>query len=129
MIATVVFFAEEGMLKGVLMGDVRAAAMHEGAREVFVRARAWFKDMELVCGERSSLQEGAKETGSLGRIQGGCWGRRRVARFAFIPESSLCLWYCFSKSGARTRSAGSHVLLLSGLPFHLMRYYNILEHP
>ena len=129
MIATVVFFAEEGMLKGVLMGDVRVAAMHEGVREVFVRARAWFKDVELVCGEWSSSQEGAKETGSLGRIQGGCWGRQRVAWFAFIPESSLCLWYCFSKSGARTRSADSHVLSLLGLPFHLMRYCNVLEHP
>ena len=32
MIATVVFFAEEGVFKGVLMGDVRAAAMCEGTR-------------------------------------------------------------------------------------------------
>ena len=32
MIATVVFFAEEGVLKGMLMGDVGAAAMREGVR-------------------------------------------------------------------------------------------------
>ena len=32
MIATVVFFTEEGVLKGMLVGDVRAAAMCEGAR-------------------------------------------------------------------------------------------------
>ena len=30
MIATVVFFTEEGVLKGVLMGDVWMTVMHEG---------------------------------------------------------------------------------------------------
>ena len=32
MIATVVFFTEEGVLEGMLMGDVWATAMHKGAR-------------------------------------------------------------------------------------------------
>ena len=32
MIATVVFFTEEGVLKGMLVSDVGVAAMHEGAR-------------------------------------------------------------------------------------------------
>ena len=32
MIATVVFFAEKGVLKGMLVGDVWATAMREGVR-------------------------------------------------------------------------------------------------
>ena len=56
-----------------------------------MRARAQLEDVEFVCSEQSSLQEGVKEAGSLGRIQDGCWGHWRVAQFAFIPESSLCL--------------------------------------
>ena len=32
MIATVVFFAEEGVLKGVLVSDVWVTVMREGAR-------------------------------------------------------------------------------------------------
>ena len=32
MIATVVFFTEEGVLKGVLVSDVQVAAMCKGAR-------------------------------------------------------------------------------------------------
>ena len=55
MIATVVFLAEECMFKGMLVGDMQAAAMHEGAGQVFVGTRAWFKDMELVSGKGGSL--------------------------------------------------------------------------
>ena len=51
MIATVVFFTEEGMLKGMLMGDVWTAVMCEGMRQVFVGAGAWFKVMEFVGGK------------------------------------------------------------------------------
>ena len=72
MIATVVFFTEEGVLKGVLVGDVQMAAMHEGTRQVFVRTGTWFKVMEFVGGEGGSMEETAKEAGSLGRIQDGC---------------------------------------------------------
>ena len=54
MIATVVFFAEEGVFKSVLVGDMWMAAMHEGTREVFVRTGAWFKVVELVGSERGS---------------------------------------------------------------------------
>ena len=90
MIATVVFFAE-GVFESMLMGDMGVTAMCEGGRQVFVRARAWFKDVEFVGGEQSGSQEGAKEAGWLGRIQDRYWGCWRVARFAFIPESSLCL--------------------------------------
>ena len=51
MIATVVFFTEEGVFKGVLMGDVQVAAMHERVRQVFVRAGAWLEVMEFVGSE------------------------------------------------------------------------------
>ena len=51
MIATIVFFTEEGMLEGVLMGDVRAAVMHEGTGQVLVGAGAQFKVMEFVSGK------------------------------------------------------------------------------
>ena len=54
MIATVVFFAEEGMLEGMLMGDVWTAVMHEGTGQVFVGAGAQFEVVELVGGERGS---------------------------------------------------------------------------
>ena len=91
MIATVVFFAKECMFEGMLVGDVQAAAMCEGTRQVFVRTGAWFKDVEFVGSEGGSSQEGAKEAGLFGRIQDGCWDCWRVIRFAFIPESSLCL--------------------------------------
>ena len=56
-----------------------------------MRARAWFEDVELMCGERSSLQEGTEEARLFGRIQDGHWGCWRVIQFAFIPESGLCL--------------------------------------
>ena len=72
MIATVVFFAEEHMLKGMLMGDVQMTAMCEGVREVFVRARAQLEDMEFVGCERGSLQERVEEAGLFWGIQDGC---------------------------------------------------------
>ena len=91
MIATVVLFAEECMFKSVLVSDVWVAVMHEGMREVFVRAGAQLEDMEFVSSERGFLQEGAEEAGLFGGIQDECWGYWRVTWFAFIPESSLCL--------------------------------------
>ena len=72
MIATVVFFTEEGMLKGMLVSDVGTAAMREGARQIFVKTGAQLKDVEFMGGKWSGLQEGAEEAGSLGRIQDGC---------------------------------------------------------
>ena len=56
-----------------------------------MRAGAWLKDVEFVGGEWSGLQEGTEEAGLFGRIQDGYWGHWRVIRFAFIPESGLCL--------------------------------------
>ena len=56
-----------------------------------MRAGAWLKDVKLVGGEWSSLQEGVKEARLLVRIQDGCWGCWRVIWFAFIPESGLYL--------------------------------------
>ena len=47
MIATVVFFTE-GVLKGMLVGNMWAAAMREGTRQVYVRAGTQFKVMEFV---------------------------------------------------------------------------------
>ena len=61
MIATVVFFTEECVFKGMLMGDVWVAVMCEGEREVLVRAGAQFKDVELVGHKGGSLQERAEE--------------------------------------------------------------------
>ena len=55
MIATVVFFAEEHVLKGMLVSDVWAAAMREGMQQVFVRAGTWFKDVEFVSCKGGSL--------------------------------------------------------------------------
>ena len=91
MIATVVFFTEEGMLEGMLMGDVWAAAMCKGAQEVFVRARAQLKDMKFVGSKGGSLQERVEEAGLFWGIQGGCGEYWRLSWFAFIPESGLCL--------------------------------------
>ena len=113
----------------MLVGNVGVAAMCKRVRQVLVRAGTGLEDMEFVSGKWGGSQEGAEEARWLGRIQDGCWGHWKVTWFAFIPESGLCLWYSLSRSGARTRSAGSHVLLLSGLPFHLMRYCNVLECP
>ena len=91
MIATVVFLAEESVFKSMLVGDMWAAVMCEGARQVFVGAGAWFEVVEFVGSKRGSLQEGTEEAGLFGGIQDGCWDCWRVIWFAFIPESSLCL--------------------------------------
>ena len=72
MIATVEFFAEERVLEGMLVSDVWVAAMHEGVREVFVRTRTQFKDMEFVSCERGFSQKGAEEAGLFWGIQDGC---------------------------------------------------------
>ena len=50
MIATVAFFAKGPVFKGMLVSDMQVTAMHEGTREVFAGARAWFKDVEFVGG-------------------------------------------------------------------------------
>ena len=91
MIATVMFFTEEGMLEGMLMGDVQVAAMCEGAREVFVRARAQLEDVKFVGCERGGSQERAEEAGPFWGVQGGSGEYWRLSWFAFIPERSLCL--------------------------------------
>jgi hypothetical protein len=36
-------------------------------------------------------------------------------------------WYFLISSGAWTLSTGSHVLLLSGYPFHLIRYWSLRQ--
>ena len=54
MIATVVFFTEEGVFEGVLVGNVWMAAMCEGMRQVFVRAGTQFKVVEFVGSEGGS---------------------------------------------------------------------------
>ena len=72
MIATVVFFAKVPMFEGMLMGDVWSAAMRERARQILVRARAGFEDMEFMSGEWGRAQEGTEEVKRFGRIQGGC---------------------------------------------------------
>ena len=71
MIATVVFFAEECMFKGVLVGNVQVAAMCERAGEVLVQTGAWFKVVKFVGSEWASLQERAEEAGLFQRIQDG----------------------------------------------------------
>ena len=58
MIATVVFFAERPVLKGMLMGDLWTAVVHKRAREIFTGARAWLKGMKLVGGIQHRVKEG-----------------------------------------------------------------------
>ena len=72
MIATVVFFAEVPVFKGVLVCDVQSATMHERARQILVRARAGFEGVELMSGKGQRAQEGVEEVKQFGRIQGGC---------------------------------------------------------
>ena len=72
MIATVVFFAEEHVFEGMLVGDMQVAVMRKGAREVFVGAGAWFKDVELVSGKGGHSQEGTEKARSLWGVQDGC---------------------------------------------------------
>ena len=50
MMATVVFFAEGPVFKGMLVSDVWVAVMCEGMREVFTGARTWIKGVEFVSG-------------------------------------------------------------------------------
>ena len=72
MIATVVLFAEEQVFKGMLVGDVGAATMHERVRQILVWAGARLEDVELMSGKWGRSQEGAEEASRFGRIQGGC---------------------------------------------------------
>ena len=74
MIATVGFFAEVPVFKGVLVRNVWATAMRERARQILMRTRAGFEDVKLVSGEWRIAQEGAEEVRRFGRIQDGCWG-------------------------------------------------------
>ena len=48
MIATVVFLAEVPVFEGVLMSDVRSAAMCKGTRQVLMWAGAGLEDVELM---------------------------------------------------------------------------------
>ena len=91
MIATVVFFAEVPVFEGMLVGDMWSATMRERARQILVRTRTRFEDVEFVSGVRRGAQEGTEEVKRFGRIQGGCWGLWTTSWFAFIPESGLCL--------------------------------------
>ena len=72
MIATVMFFTEECVFEGVLVGNVWATAMCEGAREIFVWARAGLEDVEFVGCERGGSQERVEEAGLFWGIQDGC---------------------------------------------------------
>ena len=45
-------FFTEVVLKGMLVSDMWVAAMHEGMRQVFVRAGAWLKLVGFVGSER-----------------------------------------------------------------------------
>ena len=72
MIATVVFSAEEGVFKSVLVSDMGLATMHERARQILVWTRTGFEDVELVGGVRRGSQKRVEEARWLGRIQDGC---------------------------------------------------------
>ena len=61
MIATVVFFTEVPVFKGMLVSDVWPAAMHERARQILVWARAGFEDVEFMGRKWGRVQEGAEE--------------------------------------------------------------------
>ena len=49
--------------------------------------------------------------------------KRRERSHPFIFWRGQHLWYCFTRLGAWTSVVFSHVLLLLGYPFHLMRYW------
>ena len=59
------------------------------------------------------------------------WGIERednvvLGRFAVLLSSRGCAsWYLRVSSGAWTLLTGSHVLSLSGYPFHLIRYWSL----
>ena len=54
--------------------------------------------------------------------QFGCGVRKSDAVFVFSPLLlSCCAWYFLTTCGAWTFSTSSHVLSLSGYPFHLIR--------
>ena len=55
--------------------------------------------------------------------------RRRERSHPFIFCSGWHLWCCFTRLGVWTSVAFSHVLLLSGYPFHLMRYWWCFDLP
>ena len=61
MIATVAFFAEGPVLKGMLVSDMWTAAMHKGMREVFTGERTQLKDVKFVggvwCGAKKGMEE------------------------------------------------------------------------
>ena len=62
MIATVRFFAEEGVQEGMLVSDVQSAVMHERAREILVLTGAQMELMEFVGGVRCGSEERVEET-------------------------------------------------------------------
>jgi len=67
---------------------------------------------------------------SLSRSQIGWTVEVRVDVFLACSAGLLSLsgctsWYFLISSGAWTLSTGSHVLLLSGYPFHLIRYWSL----
>ena len=59
------------------------------------------------------------------------WGYSivRESLVAFIPSTRWLLWYLCSKSGVWRWWLGSYVLLLSGYPFHLTKYWRALDLP
>ena len=61
MIATVVFFAEVPVFKGMLVGNMWSATMRERAQQILVWTRARFEDVEFVGCEWRRAQEGAEE--------------------------------------------------------------------
>ena len=61
MIATVVFLTEVPVFKGVLVCDVRSAAMRERAQQILVRTRAGLEGVEFVSSKGWRAQEGAEE--------------------------------------------------------------------
>jgi hypothetical protein len=117
---TEVFLTEERVHERVLVCDMKALSR--------------FEDMEFVSGVWVGAKQGFEvEMRDTAFTLVGCQSAELFCccciRAAFMQLSGCFLWYCFTRSEKCNCSADSHVLSLSGYPFHFRRYCNCLEHP
>jgi hypothetical protein len=99
-----------------------------------MKALSRSEDMKFVSGVRIRVKEGfevkVRDTAFTLR---GCQSAELFCCYCintdFILSSGHLQWYCLTRSGECTFIAGSHILSLSGYPFHFRRYCNCLECP
>jgi hypothetical protein len=111
----IAFAAEVGVDERVLVSGVEALSR--------------FEYVEFVGGVGVGVKQGFEvEVRDAAFILGGRQSAElsfcRASRAAFMLSRGFRRWYCLIRSGECTCAAGSHVLSLSGYPFHLRRYCN-----